>query len=62
MRIRRPPVDTFLVALARVVAIAAVLPARGSAVLDIVGQLLLPFVVGQLLRRWVAGWVSRHWR
>jgi len=32
----------------------------GSAVLDIVAQLLLPFFVGQLLRPWVAGWVHRH--
>jgi solute carrier family 10 (sodium/bile acid cotransporter), member 7 len=32
----------------------------GSAVLDIVAQLLLPFVVGQLLRPWLAGWVGRH--
>ena len=32
----------------------------GSAVLDIVAQLLLPFVVGQLLRPWLAGPVGRH--
>jgi solute carrier family 10 (sodium/bile acid cotransporter), member 7 len=32
----------------------------GSAVLDIVVQLLLPFVVGQCLRPWVAGWLGRH--
>jgi solute carrier family 10 (sodium/bile acid cotransporter), member 7 len=32
----------------------------GSAVLDIVLQLLLPFVAGQLLRPWLAGWVHRH--
>nr|WP_319452905.1 MULTISPECIES: bile acid:sodium symporter family protein [unclassified Mycobacterium] len=32
----------------------------GSAVLDIVVQLLLPFVVGQLLRPWLAGPVARH--
>jgi solute carrier family 10 (sodium/bile acid cotransporter), member 7 len=32
----------------------------GSAVLDIVTQLLLPFVVGQLLRPWLAGWVTHH--
>jgi sodium/bile acid cotransporter 7 len=32
----------------------------GSAVLDIVGQLLLPFVVGQLLRPWLAGPVGHH--
>jgi sodium/bile acid cotransporter 7 len=32
----------------------------GSAVLDIVLQLLLPFVAGQLLRPWLAKWVHRH--
>jgi sodium/bile acid cotransporter 7 len=32
----------------------------GSAVLDIVLQLLLPFVAGQFLRRWLAGWLHRH--
>jgi sodium/bile acid cotransporter 7 len=32
----------------------------GSAVLDIVVQLLLPFLVGQLLRPWVSGWLARH--
>jgi solute carrier family 10 (sodium/bile acid cotransporter), member 7 len=32
----------------------------GSAVLDIVLQLLLPFLVGQLLRPWVSAWVHRH--
>ena len=32
----------------------------GSAVLDIVLQLLLPFVAGQLLRPWLAGWLHRH--
>lgn len=32
----------------------------GSAVIDIVLQLLLPFAVGQLLRPWIAGWVVRH--
>ena len=32
----------------------------GSAVLDIVLQLLAPFIVGQLLRPWAAGWVHRH--
>src|SRR6202171_2559684 len=32
----------------------------GSAVLDIVLQLLLPFVAGQLLRPWLAAWVHRH--
>ncbi|CAM2906744.1 bile acid:sodium symporter family protein [Skermania piniformis] len=31
-----------------------------SSVLDIVGQLLVPFVAGQLLRPWIAGWVSAH--
>jgi sodium/bile acid cotransporter 7 len=32
----------------------------GSAVLDIVIQILLPFVSGQLLRPWVSGWFCRH--
>ncbi|MEV6899913.1 bile acid:sodium symporter family protein [Amycolatopsis sp. NPDC051372] len=32
----------------------------GQAVLDIVLQLLVPFVAGQLARRWIGGWVSRH--
>lgn len=32
----------------------------GSAVLDIVLQLLLPFAVGQALRPWLAPWVLRH--
>jgi solute carrier family 10 (sodium/bile acid cotransporter), member 7 len=32
----------------------------GSAVLDIVVQLLLPFIAGQLLRPWLAPWVHRH--
>jgi len=32
----------------------------GSAILDIVGQLLLPFVLGQLSRRWTADFVARH--
>jgi solute carrier family 10 (sodium/bile acid cotransporter), member 7 len=32
----------------------------GSAVLDIVVQLLLPFAVGQGLRPWVSGWLDRH--
>ncbi|MFI5612776.1 bile acid:sodium symporter family protein [Amycolatopsis sp. NPDC051903] len=32
----------------------------GSAVLDIVLQLLVPFVAGQLARRWIGGWVTRH--
>ncbi len=31
-------------------------------VLDIVGQLLVPFAVGQLSRRWTAGFVKRHKR
>jgi len=34
----------------------------GSAVLDIVLQLLLPFAVGQALRPWLAPWVARHAR
>jgi sodium/bile acid cotransporter 7 len=32
----------------------------GSAIGDIVLQLLLPFAVGQLLRPWLAPWVTRH--
>ena len=32
----------------------------GSAVRDIVVQLLLPFVAGQLLRPWLGKWVHRH--
>jgi sodium/bile acid cotransporter 7 len=32
----------------------------GSAILNIVLQLLLPFVGGQLLRPWLAEWVHRH--
>jgi sodium/bile acid cotransporter 7 len=32
----------------------------GGSVLDIVLQLLAPFVAGQLLRHWIAGWVGRH--
>jgi solute carrier family 10 (sodium/bile acid cotransporter), member 7 len=32
----------------------------GSAVLDIVLQLVLPFVAGQLLRPWLGKWVHRH--
>jgi sodium/bile acid cotransporter 7 len=32
----------------------------GSAILDIVLQLLLPFVAGQLLRPWLGKWVHRH--
>jgi sodium/bile acid cotransporter 7 len=31
-----------------------------SSVLDIVEQLLLPFLLGQLARRWIAGWIIRH--
>ncbi|WP_084701495.1 bile acid:sodium symporter family protein [Streptacidiphilus anmyonensis] len=31
----------------------------GSAV-DLLLQLLLPFLAGQLSRRWIAGWISRH--
>ncbi|GAA1390570.1 bile acid:sodium symporter family protein [Luteococcus peritonei] len=33
-----------------------------SSVLDIVGQLLVPFVLGQLSRRWTADFVKRHKR
>lgn len=29
-------------------------------VLDVVVQLLLPFIVGQLLRPWISGWITRH--
>ena len=32
----------------------------GSAIVDIVLQLLLPFAIGQLLRPWIADWVIRH--
>jgi sodium/bile acid cotransporter 7 len=32
----------------------------GGSVLDIVLQLLAPFLAGQLLRHWIAGWVGRH--
>ena len=32
----------------------------GSAVADIVLQLMAPFAVGQLLRPWLAAWVHRH--
>ncbi|WP_328362928.1 bile acid:sodium symporter [Mycobacterium sp. NBC_00419] len=32
----------------------------GSAIADIVLQLLLPFAVGQLLRPWLAPWLARH--
>ncbi|MEA4943074.1 MAG: bile acid:sodium symporter family protein [Propionicimonas sp.] len=31
-----------------------------SSILDIVLQLLLPFVLGQLSRRWTAGWIAAH--
>ncbi|WP_089248745.1 bile acid:sodium symporter family protein [Rhodococcoides kyotonense] len=31
-----------------------------SAILDIVAQLLVPFVVGQMIRPLVTGWLSRH--
>ena len=34
----------------------------GRAMLDIVLQLLVPFLAGQLLRRWIAGWMGRHRR
>ncbi|MFD9895932.1 bile acid:sodium symporter family protein [Amycolatopsis sp. NPDC059027] len=33
---------------------------NGSAVLDIVLQLLVPFVAGQLARRWIGDWITRH--
>ncbi|HME47943.1 bile acid:sodium symporter family protein [Mycobacterium sp.] len=32
----------------------------GSAIVDIVLQLLVPFFAGQLLRPWIAGFVARH--
>jgi sodium/bile acid cotransporter 7 len=32
----------------------------GSAIVDIVLQLLLPFAIGQLLRPWIADWIIRH--
>ncbi|MFB7943741.1 bile acid:sodium symporter family protein [Kitasatospora phosalacinea] len=32
----------------------------GGQVLDIVLQLLVPFVLGQLLRRWIGPWIARH--
>jgi sodium/bile acid cotransporter 7 len=32
----------------------------GSAVVDIVVQLLMPFLAGQALRRWLAPWIHRH--
>lgn len=31
-----------------------------SSILDIVLQLLVPFLAGQLLRRWIGGWITRH--
>ena len=31
-----------------------------SSVLDIIGQLLVPFVLGQLSRRWTAEWIASH--
>lgn len=31
-----------------------------SSALDIVGQLLVPFVLGQLSRPWTADWVAAH--
>lgn len=31
-----------------------------SSIIDIVLQLLLPFVLGQLSRRWTAGWIKAH--
>lgn len=31
-----------------------------SSILDIVGQLLVPFLLGQLSRRWTADWVAAH--
>lgn len=35
---------------------------RPESVLDIVGQILLPFLLGQLSRRWTARWVEGHRR
>lgn len=32
----------------------------GSAVLEIVLMLLVPFLAGQVLRRWIGGWVKEH--
>lgn len=32
----------------------------GGRVLDIVLQLLVPFLLGQLLRRWIGPWIGRH--
>lgn len=31
-----------------------------SSILDIIGQLLVPFILGQLSRRWTADWVAAH--
>ena len=31
-----------------------------SSILDIVGQLLVPFLLGQFSRRWTADWVAAH--
>ncbi|MCW3157225.1 bile acid:sodium symporter family protein [Micropruina sonneratiae] len=31
-----------------------------SSTLDIIGQLLVPFILGQLSRRWTADWVAAH--
>lgn len=31
-----------------------------SSILDIIGQLLVPFILGQLSRRWTADWVVAH--
>lgn len=33
---------------------------QGSAVVEIVVMLLLPFLLGQLLRRWIGTWVAAH--
>lgn len=33
-----------------------------GSILDLMGQILLPFVLGQLSRRWTAGFVARHKR
>src|SRR5205807_5253119 len=45
--------------------VAGLITTGGSAfnahsVLDIVLQLLVPFLLGQLARRWIADWVIRH--
>lgn len=31
-----------------------------SAVIHIVGEIVLPFAVGQIARRWISGWLSAH--